>query len=141
MNKLVKEFFLRGLVFSGMGPIIYAVVMLMLYFNGIDTNINGLELFIGVASTYLMVFVIAGVSIIWQIEKIGLAVAIPTHGGILYVSYLLTYIINGWIEINFISLLVFSLIFILGYISIWAVIYLTEKNKAKNLNEKLKSNR
>lgn len=137
MKYLVKNFCLRGLIFSGFGPIIYAIVMLSLYLANVDTMVDGLVIFKGVISTYLMAFIIAGSSIIWQIEKLGLAISIPTHGGILYVCYILTYIINGWIKTDLIDIAIFTLIFIVGYLLIWAIIYFIEKNRAKRLNKKL----
>ena len=57
---------------------------------------------------------------------------------LLYLSYLFTYLINGWVSSNMISLIVFSLIFITGYTIVWLVIYLIEKNRANNLNKQLR---
>ena len=137
MKDIVKEFFLRGLVVSGFGPLVYACVMFVLYLCGVDTLINGLVLFKGVISTYMMAFLIAGVSVIWKIEKLGLSFSILIHGTILYLCYLVTYLVNGWVASNPISLVVFTGIFIGGYLLIWLFIYLVEKNRAKRLNIQL----
>ena len=138
MKKLTKEFLFRGLMCGGFGPLVYAIIMFILYFCKVNTNVDGLILFKGVISTYLMAFVIAGASILWQIDKLGLAIAIPTHGGLLYICYFLTYINNGWLESNLKVIGVFTLVFVLGYMLVWLIIYLVEKNLAKRLNKSLR---
>ena len=138
MKNMIKEFFLRGLMCGGFGPLVYAIILFILYLCKVDTNIDGLVLFKGVITTYIMAFLIAGSSIIWKIERLGLAIAIPTHGGILYLCYFLTYIFNGWIATSLEVIGVFTLVFVIGYALIWIIIYLTEKNLAKRLNKNLK---
>ena len=128
MKKQVKNFLLRGTFFAGSGPIIYAIIMLSLELSGVDTNLNGLVVFSGVISTYILAFIVAGVSIIWQEERIGLAFKIAIHGSALYITYLITYLINGWIASNWLSLVIFSIIFIAGYGIVWLIIYLIEKH-------------
>ena len=141
MKKLVKEFLSRGLICGGFGPLVYGIIMFILYLCGVDINIDGLILFKGIISTYLMAFFIAGFSVIWQVERLGLAISILIHGSVLYICYLVTYLINGWLDTNIISILVFSFVFVLGYLLIWLVIYLVEKNRVKDLNMQLKINK
>ena len=138
MKKQVKNFLLHGTFFAGSGPIIYAIIMLSLELSGVDTNLNGLVVFSGVISTYILAFIVAGASIIWQEERIGLAFKIAIHGSALYITYLITYLINGWIASNWLSLVIFSIIFIAGYGIVWLIIYLIEKTRANNLNKQLK---
>ena len=64
--------------------------------------------------------------------------AILIHGSILYISYLATYLLNDWLDWGWIPILVFSAIFLLGYLSIWAVIYVVTKKKTAQVNEMLK---
>ena len=64
--------------------------------------------------------------------------AILIHGGVLYVSYLITYLVNGWLENGATPLLVFSGIFAVGYFAIWAVIYLVTRKNTKKVNEMLR---
>ena len=64
--------------------------------------------------------------------------AILIHGSVLYVSYLMTYLVNGWLEWGRVPVLVFTGIFVVGYLVIWAVIYFVIKRKTKNLNKMLK---
>ena len=111
MKNIVKDFFFRGLICGGFGPIVYAIVMLILYLCKVNTSIDGLYLFKGVISTYIMAFLIAGISVIWQIEKLGLAISILVHALTLYFCYLFTYLINGWLNKNLLDLIAFTLIF------------------------------
>ena len=138
MKNMIKEFCTRGLICSGFGPMVYGIVMLILYLVGVDTNINGMILFKGIITTYMMAFVIAGVSIIWKEERLGLATAILIHSVCLYICYLITYGINGWIELDFAPIFDFTIIFILGYLLIWLFIYLVEKRRIKKLNMNIK---
>ena len=62
-------------------------------------------------------------------------VAILIHGGVLYISYLATFLINGWLEWGAAPILVFTGIFIIGYLVIWAIIYAIIKKRTARLNE------
>ena len=84
MKKRIIKFFLRGLLFSGLGPIIYGIVMMILYLCGVNTLSDGLMIFNGVISTFLIGFICAGTSIDWEEEKLGLGFASLIHGSALY---------------------------------------------------------
>jgi hypothetical protein len=75
---------------------------------------------------------------IYQIERLPLMLAVLIHGCVLYISYLITYLVNGWLNIGKIPILVFSGIFIVGYFAIWAIIYRVIKKSTADLNEKLR---
>ena len=79
----------------------------------------------------------AGMNAIYQIEQIPLMAAILIHGVVLYVSYLATYLINGWLQSGLIPVLVFTGIFIVGYLVIWAIIYSIINKRTKQLNKAL----
>jgi len=64
--------------------------------------------------------------------------AIAIHGGVLYVSYLATYLLNDWLEWGMTPVLIFSAIFVLGYLGIWAVIYSTTRRNTERLNARLR---
>ena len=140
MKNLVKKFCLRGLICGGFGPLVYALVMIILFWCNVDTISHGMMMFKAVFSTYLMAFVIAGASTIWEEERLGLPICILIHGTILYLCYIITYITNGWIQTDWVPLLVFSGVFVLGYLLIWFIIYVVEKNRAKRFNKGLKKN-
>lgn len=138
MKKQIKNFLLRAIFFAGFGPIIYGIIMMILELSNVSTNLDGVKVFKGIISTYMLAFVISGTSIIWQEEKMGLAIKIAIHGSVLYISYLITYLINGWLASNLISLINFSLVFIVGYGLIWLIIYIVEKKRANDFNKQLR---
>ena len=65
-------------------------------------------------------------------------VAILIHGSVLYISYLTTYLLNDWLKWDLSSVLVFSGIFVFGYLVIWAIIYSIIKKDTAKINEVLK---
>ncbi|MBP3451277.1 MAG: DUF3021 domain-containing protein, partial [Agathobacter sp.] len=65
-------------------------------------------------------------------------VAILIHGVVLYVSYLITYLLNDWLERDVTPIFYFSVIFILFYLLIWLIIYSTTKRDTEKVNEMLK---
>ena len=138
MKKDLKEFCSRGLIAMGFGPLVYGVVMLILYLCNVDTTMDGLVVFKGIISISILAFVIAGITIIWQKEEIQLVKKISIHFFVLYLLYLVVYLLNDWIEKDFQIIGIFTLIFILGYILIWIIIYFSEKKRAKKLNEYIK---
>ena len=75
---------------------------------------------------------------IYQIERLPLMVAILIHGSVLYVSYLVAYLLNSWLEWGVVPILVFSCIFIVGFFVIWAIIYSIIKRNTDRINEILK---
>lgn len=138
MKKIISKFLLRGLICSGFGPLVYGIVMFILYLCNVDTNLTGNQIFTGIISTYLIAFIVAGFSIIWEIEKLGLGFAILIHGSVLYICYLAMYLINNWISKDLTNILIFSAVFVGGYILTWLIIYIIEKQKAKKLTKTLK---
>lgn len=135
MNKHVKEFLRRGLMFSGFGPIVAGIVML---FEPLPKN-DGKTLFVAIISTYLLAFVHAGSSVFNSIESWSPAKAAFIHLGTLYVSYLLCYLVNSWIDFDIRVVGIFTAIFVAGYFVIWFPIYLSVKRTSKKMNETLKS--
>ena len=75
---------------------------------------------------------------VYHIERLPLMSAILIHGIILYFSYLGAYLLNDWIEWGATPILVFSGIFVVGYLAVWAIIYCVTKRNTKKLNEMLK---
>ena len=74
---------------------------------------------------------------IYQIEQLPLMVAILMHGGVLYICYLGTYLLNNWLDFGVLPIVVFSAIFVVGYIVIWAIIYSIIKRNTAKLNKML----
>ena len=80
-------------------------------------------------------------NVIYQVERLPLMVAILIHGGVLYISYLVTYLINGWLEWGTTPILVFTGIFVVGYVVVWMVIYSITMKRTEQINEILKRTR
>ena len=60
------------------------------------------------------------------------------HGVVLYIGYLVTYLLNDWLEWGGVPVMVFTGIFVLGYLVIWGIIYSIIKKNTNKLNEALK---
>ena len=137
MNKYVKEFFHRGLMFGGFGPIVTAIVLLILSHKINDFSISGNQVFMAVVSTYIVAFVHAGSSIFHQIEHWSTMKGLFCQLGSLDLVYVLTYIINSWIPFEIAVILIFTAIFVFTYLVIWLIVYLCVKATSKKLSEKL----
>ena len=138
MKKFVSHFMLRGLVACGFGPVVLAVVYLVLHQQGVVHTLAVTEVCMGIFSLFALAFVAGGMNAIYQIERIPVMLAILIHGVVLYVSYLIVYLVNDWLKWGFTPILVFSAIFVVGYLMIWAIIYSVNKRNAERINEQLK---
>ena len=141
MKKTVKEFFRRGIAACGLGPIVLAILYLILLYNGALESLSVNEVCVGIFSLSALAFIAGGMNVIYQIEQLPLMVAILIHGGVLYISYLGTYLLNDWLEWGATPILVFTGIFITGYLIIWAIIYCIIKRNTDQINEMLKKKR
>ena len=138
MNKHLKNFFIRGLIFGGFGPLIMAIIYFILDRAKEGILISGTDVFIAVVSIYLLAFIHAGVSVFNQIESWSIAKSLLFHFSALYVSYTLCYIINSWIPFKWNVLLIYTAIFIVAYGAIWLTVLLLMKRTSKRLNSNLK---
>ena len=138
MKKYVLEFLRRGFVASGFGPVVLAVLYLILQRHADIQTLTVNQVSLGIFSLAALAFIAGGMNAIYQIERLPLMIAILIHGGVLYISYLVTYLLNGWLEWGVAPVLVFSGIFVFGYLVIWAIIYTIIRKNTSKLNEKLK---
>ena len=138
MKKFVLEFLRRGFVAAGIGPIILAMLYLILQQTAAVETLSVNQVCIGIFSITALAFIAGGMNAIYQIERLPLMVAILIHGSVLYISYLGTYLLNDWLDWGIMPIVVFSAIFVVGYIVIWAIIYSIIKRNTNKLNEMLK---
>ena len=138
MKKMIAEFFRRGFVACGLGPIVLAIFYLIMQQQGMIQTLTVQQVCIGIFSLTALAFVAGGMNAIYQIERLPLMVAVSVHGCVLYISYLITYLLNGWLKRGITPILVFSGIFILGYLVIWAIIYFIIRHNTAKVNEMLK---
>ena len=134
MKKIVSEFFRRGLAACGFGPLVLAVIYLVLK-DQIDLQTVSVdEVCMGIFSLSLLAFVAGAMNVVYQIERLPLMVAILIHGLVLYAGYLVTYLVNGGLERGVIPLLVFTAIFVIGYLVIWLLVHFVVTRNTKRLN-------
>ena len=138
MNKYVKEFFHRGLVFSGFGPIIFGIIIFIVSKTTDNLVLSGGEVLTGIVSTYLLAFAHAGASVFNQIEHWSIGKSLLCHLLTLYVAYSLCYVVNTWIPFDPKVLLIFTIVFLTIYFVVWGIVYLSIKATSKNCNAKLK---
>ena len=117
MKKFVLEFLRRGVIASGIGPIVLAIVYLILKQSAAIDTLTVNQVCVGIFSLSALAFIAGGMNAIYQIERLPLMIAILIHGGILYISYLVTYLLNDWLEWGTTPILVFSAIFVFGYLA------------------------
>lgn len=138
MNKYLKGFLHRGLIFSGLGPVVLGIVFLVLSKTLDDFSLSGTEVFFGIVSTYLLAFIQAGASVFNQIEHWPITKSLFCHFGLLYVAYSLCYILNSWIPFEWVVIAIFTAVFVVTYFIIWFTVYFVVKATSKKLNATLK---
>ena len=138
MKKILLEFLRRGLAACGLGPIVLAIFYLILQHQGTVQNLTANQVCTGIFSLSALAFIAGGMNVVYQIERLPLMAAITIHGSVLYFSYLATYLVNNWLEWGTAPILVFSGIFILGYLLIWAIIYSVIRRNTRRVNEALR---
>ena len=139
MKNYILDFLRRGLVACGIGPMVLAVLYLVLRHHGIVEVLSVGQVCTGIVSLTVLAFIAGGMNAIYQVERLPLMLAILIHGTVLYLSYLITYLVNDWLEWSAIPVMVFSGIFAIGYLVIWAVIYCVIRRRTAILNEILKA--
>lgn len=138
MKKFVLEFVRRGFIATGLGPIVLAIVYLILKQSAAIDTLTVNQVCIGIFSLSALAFIAGGMNAIYQVERMPLMTAILIHGVTLYIGYLVTYLLNDWLDFGVIPIMVFTAIFVVGYIVIWAIIYSIIRRNTAKLNEMLK---
>lgn len=138
MKRFILDFIHRGLIACGLGPIVLAIIYWILQQYAVLEMLTVNEICVGIFSMATLAFLAGGMNAIYQIERLPLMVAILIHGCVLYAGYLLTYLINGWLDLGVTPILVFSGIFVVGYLVIWAIIYSILRRNTAKLNTMLK---
>ena len=141
MKKYVCEFCKRGLVAMGFGPIILAIIYAILGASGVTQSIDIYEAALAIVSISVLAFIAAGITVVYQIERLPLLYAILLHGLVLYADYALIYLLNGWLNDGMLPSLIFTACFFAGYALIWIIVYFSIRKKTDELNRHLKSDR
>ena len=114
MKKFWKEFLFRGLIAAAGGPVVLAVIYGILGATGAVDSLVPQQVCREILSITILAFVVAGMTAVYQIEQLPLLTMILLHGGALYIAYILTYLVNGWLQNALVPILVFTGIFIGG---------------------------
>ncbi len=138
MRKFWKEFLFRGLICACGGPIVLAIIYGILGETGAIAYFSPREVCVSILTITVLAFIAAGMTAIYQMEQLPLITMVLLHGGSLYIAYIVTYLINGWLLKSLVPILIFTGVFIAGYTVIWFIIYYVEKSKAEKLNKILK---
>lgn len=141
MKRIVLDFLRRGLIASGIGPVVLAIVYLILRQTSAVHTLTVDEVCVGIFSMTGVAFIAGAMNALYQIERLPLMAAIMLHGAALYISYLGAYLLNDWLNWGLVPVGIFTGIFVVGYIVIWALIYSATKRKTARLNESLKKRR
>ena len=138
MKKYVLEFIKRGLMAASGGPIILAIVYGIIGATGEAGSFTPGEVSMGILTVTLMAFIAAGITIVYQMERLPLTSAIAIHAGGLYLDYLVMYLLNSWIPRDLIGIGIFTAIFAVGYGLVWVCIYFSIKVKTDRINRNLR---
>ena len=140
IKRYYKEFLLRGIISMGFGPVVLAIVYAILGISGIVESIPVSTMCTGIISITILAFVSGGITVLYQIEELPLIWSIFSHGLALYISYTVLYFMNGWLESGMTPFIIFTLIFVIGYLLVWGIIYLIMKKQTDKLNEIIEKN-
>ena len=138
MKKFLIEFLRRGIAAMGFGPIVLMILYLILQRQAALESLSVNQVCLGIFSLSALAFLAGGMNAVYQIEQLPLMAAILIHGSVLYIGYLATYLLNGWLEWGIQPIFVFSGIFALGYLVIWAIIFTVIRKHTQKLNAMLK---
>ena len=129
------------MVAAGFGPIVLAILYLILHrYAGVEV-LTVTQVCIGIFSITALAFAAGGMNAIYAVERIPLMAAILVHGGTLYLCYLVTYLLNDWLARGTAPILVFTGIFAVGYLAVWAVIWGITKRNTSRVNDELRKRR
>ena len=137
MKDFIKNFIKSGLRAAGFGPLVlvifYYIYSFTINFHTISIqNVNK-----NILSSLLLAFIAGGISAVFKVEKMSLGLATMIDAVVIYLDYLLFYVFNNWIELQLVPFLIFTVLYVIGYLIIWLCIYHQVKNQVRQLNHKL----
>lgn len=137
MNKYLKTFLHRGLIFGGFGPVVMAIVLFIISKTVDNFSLSGSQVLLGTVSVYLLAFLQAGATVFNQIEHWPITKSLLCHFVTIYLAYALCYVLNSWIPFKPIVIIIFTVIFVVTYFIIWISVYFSVKAFSKKANQKL----
>lgn len=138
MNRYLKDFLHRGLIFGGFGPIVVAIVFMCISLADRGFSLTASQILLATVSSYLLAFVQAGVTVFNQIEHWSTVKSLLCHFVTLYATYSVCYVVNSWIPFEPMVLVIFSAVFAVLFFVIWTIVYLSVRATSKRFNSQLK---
>lgn len=132
-----RDFFLRGCMFGGLGPVVLGIVYVILHHTLEDLTLTGTQVFLGILSTYVLAFIHAGSGVFHRIESWSPGKSCLCQLSLLYAAYVLCYALNDWLPFEPLAIAIFTAIFVGGYGLICLIVYLSVHAAAKKLNQSL----
>ena len=132
-----RDFFLRGCMFGGLGPVVLGIVYVILHHTLEDLTLTGTQVFLGILSTYVLAFIHAGSGVFHKIESWSPGKSCLCQLSLLYAAYVLCYALNDWLPFEPLAIAIFTAIFVGGYGLICLIVYLSVHAAAKKLNQSL----
>lgn len=136
MKECIRKFVLKGLFVCGFGPVVLAIVFAILNRMGVVEVITVEKFVTEVISVTALAFVAGGITVVYEIEKLPIVLAILIHAFTLYLDYIVIYLMNGWLGDGAEPITIFTVCFIVGFALIWLIVYLTTKRSAEKINDK-----
>ena len=137
MNRYLKDFLHRGLIFGGFGPIVVAIVFMCISLADRGFSLTASQILLATVSSYLLAFVQAGVTVFNQVEHWSTVKSLLCHFVTLYATYSVCYVVNSWIPFEPMVLVIFSVIFAVLFFVIWTIVYLSVRATSKRFNSQL----
>lgn len=138
MNRYLKDFLHRGLIFGGFGPIVVAIVFMCISLADRGFSLTASQILLATVSSYLLAFIQAGVTVFNQIEHWSTVKSLLCHFVTLYAAYSVCYVVNSWIPFEPMVIVIFSVIFAVLFFVIWTIVYLSVRATSKRFNSQLK---
>jgi uncharacterized membrane-anchored protein len=116
---------------------VLAIVYGILGLVGAVENFTVGEVVTGIFSSTLLAFIVAGITVVHTVDKLSTFLAALIQGVVLYIDYILLYLFNGWLQSSLKPIMIFTICFVLGYLIIWAIVFVVTRKCTKKLNESL----
>ena len=132
--KHVRDFFVQGLLAAPFGPLVLAVIYLILGRLG-EVDVLAVDrIATEILTVTLLAFIAGGIpATVYRIERLPLPIAILIHAAFLYLDYAIVYLFNGWIDFGTVPFAVFSVCFFVGFALVWLGIFLINRRNARRL--------
>lgn len=135
-----KKYLIRGLMGIGIGNIISGLIGLIIGLAGVGLNtvvLTMLDYAKYVLASSVIGFVFSASSVFFEDERISFLKATIIHFFSMIISYYGMGLLAGWLGYEIEGILISLAIFVVTYIIIWTIIYLSIKSKVSKMNKKI----